>query len=639
MTRHAASADRIIRIFTNSGKLEQALKGGTDVVRALCRLPDQHVSGADFASAGNDGIIKLWQRRGRQVGELRGHDSFIYSLATLPNGEIVSAGEDRTVRIWSGSSCIQTITHPAISVWAVAVCKESGDFVSGASDRIARIFTRSSDRTADAEAQKAFEESVQSSSIPQQQVGDVNKEKLPGPEFLKQKSGTKEGQAVMIREDDGSVSAHTWSTAAQQWVNVGTVVDAAGSDGKKTEYHGQNYDYVFDVDIEDGKPPLKLPYNASQNPYEAATKFIQDNELPISYLDQVANFITTNTQGATIGQNSQSSDPPPGADPWGMESRYRPGETSPPPAPQQPSGRPKVLPQKEYLSIKTANLKAIQKKLEDLNRDLSAHSPDIALSPDELATLQALTRALESTPTPTSAPTPALDAGLALILELLTRWPPAERLPLLDLLRLLAAATPAAGTLRAPDGGATLLDVLDRSGALADPDRPNHAMLAVRALANLFATDAGREAMDLAFDRVLALVAPLAKGGGAGGSGGGGTSGVSLAGARNRTVAVATLLINHAVRLTAPSHRDLPSSLDRGVALLAPVSALLGREKDAEAVYRGLVALGTLLALGEDVQQAALEIYGVEALLGRAEDGAVEPRIKAVVKEIREMLE
>lgn len=56
------------------------------------------------------------------------------------------------------------------------------------------------------------------------------------------------------------------------------MVDAAAS-GKKVDYLGKDYDYVFDVDIEEGKPPLKLPYNLSQNPYEAATKFITDNEL------------------------------------------------------------------------------------------------------------------------------------------------------------------------------------------------------------------------------------------------------------------------------------------------------------------------------------------------------------------------
>jgi phospholipase A-2-activating protein len=69
------------------------------------------------------------------------------------------------------------------------------------------------------------------------------------------------------------------SSGAGQWVNVGTVVDAVGSSGKKVDYLGKEYDYVFDIDIEDGKDYLKLPYNPSQNPYEAASKFITDNEL------------------------------------------------------------------------------------------------------------------------------------------------------------------------------------------------------------------------------------------------------------------------------------------------------------------------------------------------------------------------
>ncbi|KAL9105650.1 MAG: hypothetical protein Q9187_008673, partial [Circinaria calcarea] len=189
-----ACADKLIRLFSPTGKLLHTIKGNTDVVRALCVVTKGHTSRADFASASNDGIIRLWQLNGRQVGELRGHDSFIYSLASLPDGDIVSSGEDRTVRIWRGNSCIQTITHPAISVWSVAVCLENGDIVSGASDRIVRIFSRGVERQAEPQVIKAFEDSVKSSSIPQQQVGDVNKEKLPGPEFLTRKSGTKEGQ-------------------------------------------------------------------------------------------------------------------------------------------------------------------------------------------------------------------------------------------------------------------------------------------------------------------------------------------------------------------------------------------------------------------------------------------------------------
>lgn len=214
------SADQQIRVFdtrrSNAGEVEpRATITTPEPVRALCKLPTGiggHPSGADFASASNDGVIRLWKLSGQQVGELIGHESYVYSLASLPTGEIVSAGEDRTLRVWRDSECVQTITHPAISVWSVAVCPASGDIVSGASDYIVRVFSRSPERAAGADVLAHFNESVRASAIPQQQLNtQINREKLDTPDWLKLNSGTKDGQVKMIREDDGSISAHQWS--------------------------------------------------------------------------------------------------------------------------------------------------------------------------------------------------------------------------------------------------------------------------------------------------------------------------------------------------------------------------------------------------------------------------------------------
>ena len=106
------------------------------------------------------------------------------------------------------------------------------------------------------------------------------------------------------------------------------MVDSAGSSGRRVEHEGKEYDYVFDVDIEDGKPPLKLPYNLSENPYERARKFLGDNELPLTYLDNVVQFIEQNTKGATLGDGSPDVE---------MQDE---GERT-----------KKVVPQGEYLSI------------------------------------------------------------------------------------------------------------------------------------------------------------------------------------------------------------------------------------------------------------------------------------------------
>lgn len=45
-------------------------------------------------------------------------------------------------------------------------------------------------------------------------------------------------------------------------MQIGEVVDAVGS-GRKQLHEGKEYDYVFDVDVQEGVPPLKLPYNVS----------------------------------------------------------------------------------------------------------------------------------------------------------------------------------------------------------------------------------------------------------------------------------------------------------------------------------------------------------------------------------------
>jgi phospholipase A-2-activating protein len=522
---------------------------------------------------------------------------------------------------------VQTITHPAISVWGVAACKENGDIVTGASDRVTRIFSRNEERVASPEVVQQFDRAVKESAIPQQQVGNINKEKLPGPEFLKQKSGTKEGQVQMIREADGSVTAHTWSAASQEWIAVGTVVDSAASSGRKIEYMGQDYDYVFDVDVEDGKPPLKLPYNISQNPYEAATKFIQDNELPMSYLDQVAQFIVQNTQGATLGQSVQEPTPA-GADPWGTERRYRPGDATAaaaPPTPSLPESRPKVLPQKTYLSIKTANLKVIAKKLQELNDQLvSSGSKDLSLSPPELETVVSLCSQLESSVALKASP--VVDAGLRALFRVATTWPATSRLPGLDLLRLLAAATPLIAT--TDYDGKDLVSAIQESGIFGPPFNVNNAMLSIRMLANLFETGAGRQLAVNRFDQIVAVVNSALRNCGA-------------APDRNLTIAVATLYINFSVYFTSEGRASAPESSERGLVLVGELVKLLASEKDSEAVYRALVALGTLIkALGEEVKSAAKEIYDVKDILEKVSSSGSgkEPRVKGVISEIRESM-
>lgn len=69
----------------------------------------------------------------------------------------------------------------------------------------------------------------------------------------------------------------------------------------------QEYDFVFSVDIAEGEPPLKLPYNMTEDPWVAAQNFITKHGLNQAFLEQVRDFILQNTQSVSISQQSADS--------------------------------------------------------------------------------------------------------------------------------------------------------------------------------------------------------------------------------------------------------------------------------------------------------------------------------------------
>ncbi|KEF60448.1 uncharacterized protein A1O9_02009 [Exophiala aquamarina CBS 119918] len=637
-------ADRAIRVFDLRGKLLRSWDG-KDIVRALAKLPKDHPSGAEIVSATNDGVIRLWTLRGELIAELFGHESYIYSLSVLPSGDIISSGEDRSVRVWQGTNCVQVITLPALSVWSVSV-GQNGDIIVGSSDKMARIFTRESERLADAEGLAAFEESLSASSIPTQQMGDFNMTDLPGEDFLQRKSGTKEGQSQIIKAADGSKVLYQWSMSQNAWIAIGQVVDSSGaSSGNKPTHNMKQYDYVFDIDIEDGKPPLKLPFNVTQNPYDAATKFLQDHELPMSYLEETANFIIKNTQGVTLGPSQGQQQQPAGADPWGTEQRYRPGEppTSSYRAPPQASAQ-KSLPQKQYLAIVMGKPSAALGQIVKRNNEYS--DPYEKLSVAELESLTSLSQQLEKynfQAKPSLPTSPALKSGVEALLKVVTQWqPPSNRLAGLDLLRFIAVAA-----YDFPDivylGHDAVGNVL--GSGIFDPDfiRSNNkpAMVAARFLSNaLYGSPGARAMVQIHIDDIIARAKPLKS---------------PAASDTAVAIALSTLYMNLAVVLTTDKTADADTYASYGLELLEELTALLKScpavdhsananpsAQSTEPAYRALVALGTVI-VGldrDDLNNAAKEILGVPGLLNdlKAKKYLEEPRFRQVAMELIEAL-
>lgn len=403
------------------------------------------------------------------------------------------------------------------------------------------------------------------------------------------------------------------------------MVDAAGSSGKKVEYAGKEYDYVFDVDIEDGKPPLKLPYNLSENPYERATKFLGDNELPLTYLDSVANFIVENTKGATLGQ---ASGPSGGADPFGSEARYRPGDDIAAPS------KKKYLPHAEYITLTQARFEPIQKKILSVNANLIATgNKQHALNPSQESILKDLVVTLTSASGTTKVPIIS-DAAVSLVIKLATEWPYADRLPGLDLLRCIAPSS------ALPKIHNSIVQTALSAALEPDADNPgipvneNTVMMALRTIANLFASPAGRSVVAHGAHDVVSTLERIV--GVSEGVPSQANAGEGAIGKNNRNVQIAltSVAFNYAclayLQRKSKDAADLP---EIGVDVLALLCNILGMvikdQNDSEVLYRALMALGTVLAIGGEVRDTVKALDGGQFIRDAVKKGA-EERVKDV---------
>lgn len=396
----------------------------------------------------------------------------------------------------------------------------------------------------------------------------------------------------------------------RSWVAVGTVVDAAASQAK-VMYEGKEYDRVFDVDVEDGKPPLKLPYNASENPYDAATKFLERNKLPISYLENVGKFIIENSRGITIGEQS--------------EGQPAAGSST------SDSQRKKYLPHEEYITLAQAKFEPIQKKLLSVNANLIKNGDkEFALNPSEQGILNQLINTLSSATA--GKPLNITNDSISVIIKLTTKWAYPDRLPGLDLLRCMATS-PSVATLADPHIGSLVQVVL---GASLNPEpstlpiNENSVMMALRAITNLFATPEGRE---VAGREAAAVVSALERISGANSA----APAIGIAN-RNLQIALTSAAFNYACLAYGEAKKQQGTVGAEAPLLLCNVlGKTLRDQSDGEVVYRALMALGMLLSIGGEVRETAGTL-GAGGWVRDAAAKATEGRVKDVGAECLALL-
>uniref|UniRef100_A0A667I8K2 Phospholipase A2 activating protein n=1 Tax=Lynx canadensis TaxID=61383 RepID=A0A667I8K2_LYNCA len=572
----SGSWDTTAKVWLND-KCMMTLQGHTAAVWAVKILPEQGL----MLTGSADKTIKLWKA---------GRCERTFS-------DFVTTAEDRSLRIWKRGECAQTIRLPAQSIWCCCVLA-NGDIVVGASDGIIRVFTESEDRTASAEEIKAFEKELSQATIDSKtgDLGDINAEQLPGREHLNE-PGTREGQTRLIKDGE-KVEAYQWSVSEGRWIKIGDVVGSSGANQQtsgKVLYEGKEFDYVFSIDVNEGGPSYKLPYNVSDDPWLTAYNFLQKNDLNPMFLDQVAKFIIDNTKGQTLGLGNTSFSDPftgggryvpgsssgsantlPAADPFTGSGRYVPGSASmgTTMAGADPftgnsayrSAASKTVniyfPKKEAVTFDQANPTQILGKLKELN---GAASEEKKLTEDDLILLEKILSLIcnNSSEKPT--------AQQLQILWKAIYWPEDIVFPALDILRLSIKHPSVNENFCNEKEGAQfsshLISLLNPKG------KPANQLLALRTFCNCFVGQAGQKLMMSQRESLMSHAIELKSGSN-----------------KNIHIALATLTLNYSVCF----HKD--HNIEGKAQCLSVISTVLEVVQDLEATFRLLVALGTLIS-------------------------------------------
>uniref|UniRef100_A0A671NI90 Phospholipase A-2-activating protein n=1 Tax=Sinocyclocheilus anshuiensis TaxID=1608454 RepID=A0A671NI90_9TELE len=615
----SGSADKTIRLW-KAGRCENTYTGHEDCVRGLAVINE-----VAFLSCSNDASIRRWMVTGECVQVYYAHTNYIYSLAVFPNGQdFISTGEDRTLRVWRKGECSQTIRLPAQSVWCCCILPD-GDIAVGASDGVIRVFTESEERVASAQDLQAFEDELSKAIIDPKtgDLGDIRIEDLPGREHLNE-PGNRDGQTRLIKEGS-NVEAYQWSVSDGRWVKIGDVVGGSSQqNSKRVMYEGKEYDFVFSIDVNEGGPGLKLPYNVTDDPWLTAHNFLQKNELSPMFLDQVANFIIENTKGHTLGPAPATSTDPFTGNWTHMLShtshfiqlkvktevcyippvfsgagRYIPGSGSGDQgfaadpftggSAYSSSSLPKAttnifFPSTDGVMFEQANSTQILGKLRELNNTAPADRKLSDAALDCLQKLLLVVTDLKSQEQPT--------AEQINVLWRTSHWPEDIVFPVLDILRLAVRHPEVNAQLCGGTEGASLCNHL--LGLMSPESRPANQMLALRILCNCFSGSHGRALLLGHRDTVLSRAGDL-----------------RVVSNKNIHVALATLVLNYAGRLYGQ-----PTEIEAKAQCLSVASTALEVIHDKEAVFRLLVALGTTVA-GDSTAKDLARSLGVNSQISK----------------------
>lgn len=136
----AATASGLITCYDNSGETAAEWQGHDAGIICLRRQP----KGRLFATAGEDGKVKLWDEQGKLIEVLAEGSGWFEHLEWTPDGQLLAAAAERTIHLWQDRESLGVWYDPRRRVLAMAWAPD-GKRLATASNKGVYVWRRGGD--------------------------------------------------------------------------------------------------------------------------------------------------------------------------------------------------------------------------------------------------------------------------------------------------------------------------------------------------------------------------------------------------------------------------------------------------------------------------------------------------------------
>uniref|UniRef100_A0A8C9LGL3 Polyubiquitin binding protein n=1 Tax=Piliocolobus tephrosceles TaxID=591936 RepID=A0A8C9LGL3_9PRIM len=314
------SQDNILHIWNKEGdKIHEVPNIHKESVRNIIIFNNNK----NVLTFSNDEHIHIYDYNFNLLKKYKGHQGFIFYVSINEKEKLMySCSDDKTIKIWTikdifefmshtgsdknqyinklpshdllkntengDSSCLQTICLYD-SIWNVKLLSNY-DIICACNDKYIRIYTNKEELKLCKEAVEQLEqickkETVNAEQEQEQELYDIT--------YIKDTIG-KEGE-IKIFKNNNKHEAYKYEN--DKWVLIGEVIEDQQS-GKKF-YIGDSifkqgyYDELISIDIGNNKIKT-LPLNKDDNVYIISEQFCKRENISISYIKEIVNFVNTN---------------------------------------------------------------------------------------------------------------------------------------------------------------------------------------------------------------------------------------------------------------------------------------------------------------------------------------------------------